>query len=184
MKTERPLNACFLFSLLAFVAGVALELRAQPADFTPYTVTFASPVNVSAITGSAVPAVGATIKSHEGGYVFSLNPSDGRTLGVPAVSPTSASASAVITDYLAHPAVTTAPVGHWTPLDFMQRFTQGERLAIITAARADAVIEDFRSLLAASSEVRSDNADLLAGLDYLVAHSLLTTERRTAILTP
>jgi hypothetical protein len=71
----------------------------------------------------------------------------------------------------------------WTALEFMRRFTQSERLAIITAGRTDAAVEDIRSQLAASNEVISDDPSLVAGLIYLVSKGLLTPERKTAILT-
>lgn len=64
---------------------------------------------------------------------------------------------------------------------FLQRIAVGTRLAIRAAAKTDPLIEDFLDLLAATATVELDHADTVAGLGYLVAEGLLTTQEQSAI---
>lgn len=61
-------------------------------------------------------------------------------------------------------------------LAFKQRLTAEERIAI-RAAATDPVIADFLDLLASANLVDLDNADTVAGIEYLVANDLLTADR-------
>ena len=74
------------------------------------------------------------------------------------------------------------PVVALTPGAFLQRFTADERIAIRGQRAADAYVDDFLDLLSHATEVRSDDRDVIDGLDRLVAAGLLTGERRAEIL--
>ena len=71
----------------------------------------------------------------------------------------------------------------WTAYRFLKRFTAQERRAIITKAKSDDNVADFQLLLTAAQEVISDDTDVLAGMDYLVAINVLTLARKNEILT-
>lgn len=68
-------------------------------------------------------------------------------------------------------------------LAFKQRLTAEERIAIRSAAASDPVIADFLDLLGTpgSGMIELDHPDTVAGVDYLVAHDLLTEDRAAAI---
>lgn len=72
--------------------------------------------------------------------------------------------------------------GVWTALDFFERFTEAEQLAIFESDHA--AVRLFRAKLLAAQEVRGDDPRTLAGLDLLVAQGLITAERKAAILAP
>lgn len=74
-----------------------------------------------------------------------------------------------------------APVQAWTPLEFMQRFTVAERVAVRAARLTDPVIDDFLALLEMAGDVRSDSATVQQGLGYLVSVNLLTGARAAGI---
>lgn len=67
-----------------------------------------------------------------------------------------------------------------TPLAFLRRFTAAERIAI--RASTDPVVSDFLQLLYLAQEVRLDDPDTLAGVDYLEAIGLLAAGRAAAVL--
>lgn len=69
-----------------------------------------------------------------------------------------------------------------TPKQFLERFTQSERIKIIKSGRTNDIIEDFRSLCMASTEVVSNDPTLLAGMSYLVSQNLITEQRKNEIL--
>jgi hypothetical protein len=60
---------------------------------------------------------------------------------------------------------------------FKQLMTAPERIAIRAAAEADPVIFDFLDLLNSADLVDLDNANLVAGLGYLVSLELLAPNR-------
>lgn len=66
--------------------------------------------------------------------------------------------------------------------EFLNLFTQAERLAIRTAAKNDVVIEDFLSLLSEAPAVYLTNPDVIAGINYFVQAELLTQDRATEVL--
>ena len=72
------------------------------------------------------------------------------------------------------------PVLPLTRLEFLRRFTSAERIAI--RASTDPVVVDFLSLLDAAQEVRTDDADTVAGIGYLATTGLLAAERAAEIL--
>ena len=71
----------------------------------------------------------------------------------------------------------------WSPREFMKRFTPQELVAIHTAARTDAQVAILLSN-ALADDVHSDSEELLQGMDYLVSQTLLTADRKTAIINP
>ncbi|MDZ5457004.1 hypothetical protein [Azohydromonas lata] len=78
----------------------------------------------------------------------------------------------------------TAEARSCDPYDFISRFTLYEEAAIRTAARTDAFIEVLLGRLRAPTlrRVVFDDPVLLAGLQYLQDHDLLTAERVAEIL--
>lgn len=70
----------------------------------------------------------------------------------------------------------------WTKLEYLRRFTQGERIAIRTAARASPELEDYLQLLELATEVRSDDPDIIAALTTLEAVGLIAPGRAAEIL--
>ena len=69
-----------------------------------------------------------------------------------------------------------------TPLEFIDRFTEAEQLAIVTATMTNPVVKLwYDKLLAAQSVVFADPR-LSAGLDGLVDAGLITAERKAEIL--
>lgn len=79
-----------------------------------------------------------------------------------------------------------APVKTWpTVAEFNAEFTKDEKKAIIRAARQDddlALLD--REMLSWRGQVWANDARVLAGLDALVAARILTTQRRSEILSP
>jgi hypothetical protein len=70
----------------------------------------------------------------------------------------------------------------YTKYEFMARFTTSELAAIYTRANTDPITMVFIKKLELSGEVHSDNPDVGAGLQYLVANSVITQARKDAIL--
>lgn len=68
------------------------------------------------------------------------------------------------------------------PLQFFERFTDAEQLAIVTTAATVPQIRLFYDKLLASSEVRNDDQRLIVGMEVLVQVNLLTPARRDEIL--
>lgn len=78
------------------------------------------------------------------------------------------------------------PAPSWSPLEFLERFTQSERIAIRQAAAGNTPeamqLADWLDLLRASMSVVSDDARTIAGMQALVDAGLLTAGRRDEIL--
>jgi hypothetical protein len=68
------------------------------------------------------------------------------------------------------------------PLEFLLRFTAGERTAIRAAAAASPELADWIDQARFAREIELDAPTTAAGLDALVAAGLLTAERRAAVL--
>jgi hypothetical protein len=66
--------------------------------------------------------------------------------------------------------------------EFLNLFTQAERLAIRTTGKTDVVIDDFLAMLDNATGVYLTNPDVIAGINYFVQESLLTQARATEIL--
>ncbi|SKB08688.1 hypothetical protein SAMN02745166_04994 [Prosthecobacter debontii] len=69
-----------------------------------------------------------------------------------------------------------------TPRVFFARLTEPEKVALFTACLSDATILRWVVEFAMSERIRSDNADLVTGLQALVTAGLLTAERQTELL--
>lgn len=69
-----------------------------------------------------------------------------------------------------------------TKLAFRNRFTFAEKVAIEDAAKTDSQVRVMLDDQAAANFIDLDRPDTVAGLDMLVAKSLLTTTRRDEIL--
>ena len=67
-------------------------------------------------------------------------------------------------------------------LDFLRRFTPQERITARQAAKTDPIMEDFYALLEMAAQVHNDDADVLAGMGYMVQMGYITAERRTEVL--
>ena len=83
------------------------------------------------------------------------------------------------------PTSTPAPVEailNLTKLEFLRRFTAEERIAI--RASTNPIIVDFMELLNLAENVRLDDADTIAGVNYLESIALLAVGRAAIILTP
>ena len=75
------------------------------------------------------------------------------------------------------------PVARWLHKAIVKRrFTVVERIAIREAATVNAIVRDFMDLLDATDLVFLDDADLAAGLGYLVSVGLLGAGRVAEIL--
>jgi hypothetical protein len=74
------------------------------------------------------------------------------------------------------------PPRHIAPLAFRRRFTDGERLAIHTAAQANAAVAVWVMDGAAAQVIDLDDPATAAALDALVAAGLITAPRRDEIL--
>ena len=71
---------------------------------------------------------------------------------------------------------------YFTSLEFLERFTQQERLAVWDAARTDSQVADVMMLGLAAQGMMNDDPRTIASLDILVSKSLLSRERADAIL--
>jgi len=75
-----------------------------------------------------------------------------------------------------------APAPSWTPLEFIERFTDAEQIAIVTAAQSNPALRLFYDKLMASLDVKADEPRLIAGMQAVVDAGLITAERRDEIL--
>jgi hypothetical protein len=69
-----------------------------------------------------------------------------------------------------------------TPREFLARFTPAEKTGIYTAAMTDVEVAQVKDEMVASEHIDLCDPDLAAGLDVLVAKSLLTGARKTELL--
>lgn len=78
------------------------------------------------------------------------------------------------------------PEQSWTELEFRRRFTQAERIAIAVAKTQSADLADFEELLQCAgrsgAHILNTDPDLQSGLQALVDATILTAERKRAIL--
>lgn len=81
---------------------------------------------------------------------------------------------------LSPPDPVTPPPSPLTQLAFLRRFTAEERIA--SRASADPVVQDFLHLLGLAQEIRLDDADTVAGVNYLESLGLLAAGRAAAVL--
>ncbi len=78
------------------------------------------------------------------------------------------------------------PAPQWSPLEFLERFTQAERITIRQAASGNSQgaleLADWLDLLRASMAVIADDSRTVAGMQALVTAGLLTEQRKSEIL--
>ena len=67
-------------------------------------------------------------------------------------------------------------------IDFLRLFTQAERIAIRSAAKVNAQIEDYQDMLNAATVISLQDQDMLYGIPMLEAAGLLGTGRAAQIL--
>lgn len=67
-------------------------------------------------------------------------------------------------------------------LEFLRRFTSQERIAAKTSA--DPIIEDFMYLFTLAQNIRLDDPDTIAGVNYLESVGILSEGRTQEILNP
>jgi hypothetical protein len=67
-------------------------------------------------------------------------------------------------------------------LEYLRRFTGTERISIRTAAKSNAVLEDYLAMLELAEEIRLDDADTVAAVNMLEQVGLLATGRAAEIL--
>jgi hypothetical protein len=70
----------------------------------------------------------------------------------------------------------------WTAYEFLQRFTESELEIVRGRAVSDPIVWRFLTFAQAAQEIDAGDPMTLAGMDYLVAVSILTQARRDAIL--
>lgn len=80
------------------------------------------------------------------------------------------------------PPTVETPVLSCTPLQFVDRFTDDEQLAIVSATMSNPAVKLWYDKLLAAQEVVFADPRLSAGLDNLVAAGLITAERKAQIL--
>jgi hypothetical protein len=69
-----------------------------------------------------------------------------------------------------------------TPLEFIERFTEVEQLAVVTAAMQVPALRLWYDKLMAAQQVVEDDPRLAAGLDALVSAGLITQQRRDEVM--
>ena len=75
-----------------------------------------------------------------------------------------------------------APVKVMTALEFFERFTDEEQLAIVTATMSNPAVKLWYDKLIAANEVNFSDPRLEAGLNNLVTAELITEDRKQEIL--
>lgn len=69
-----------------------------------------------------------------------------------------------------------------TKLQYLRRFTNGERIGIRAAAKAEPILEDYLALLELAEEINLDDPDTVAALQMLEAGGLIASGRAAEIL--
>lgn len=70
-----------------------------------------------------------------------------------------------------------------TKLALLDRMTDAEFSAILTAAKTDTDVEAWKTRFDVAASIDLDSTRIKAGFDMLVTKTLLTQDRATAILT-
>jgi hypothetical protein len=78
--------------------------------------------------------------------------------------------------------VPSPPVPSWSPLQFIERFTDAEQLAIVTAAQSSPALRLWYDKAMAAGEIVADDPRTIAGLQVMVDAGLISAERRDQIL--
>lgn len=91
-------------------------------------------------------------------------------------------ATTVFTDWVVRPKTADERRRSWTPLQFLERFTDHELDTIETRRATDPLVQKFYRTASFAQEVVSDDPRTVAGLDYLTAIGILTAARKDAII--
>lgn len=75
-----------------------------------------------------------------------------------------------------------APAPRWSSLQFIERFTEAEQIAIVTAAAASPALRLWYDKAMAADEIIADDPRTVAGLQALVDAGMLTSQRRDEVL--
>ena len=70
----------------------------------------------------------------------------------------------------------------WTAFEFLQRFTESELEIVRGRAVSDPIVWRFLTFAQAAQEIDAGDSMTIAGMDYLVAVSIITQARRDEIL--
>jgi hypothetical protein len=70
----------------------------------------------------------------------------------------------------------------WTAYEFLLRFTESELELVRGRAVSDPICWRFLTLATSAQTINSNDETTIAGMNYLVSISILTAERRDAIL--
>lgn len=68
----------------------------------------------------------------------------------------------------------------WTPYEFRNRFTQAERIGILSSN--DPMVRDLWSGFSTAQEILADHPETITGMEYLVTTGLITESRKNEIL--
>lgn len=77
-----------------------------------------------------------------------------------------------------------APKTQFTSLEFLDRFTEPEQLAVVTATLASPAVKLWYDKMLAASFVDLEDPRTPAGIDALIAAGLIDASRRDALLAP
>lgn len=72
----------------------------------------------------------------------------------------------------------------FSSLEFLERFTETEQLAVVSATMANAKVKLWYDKLLAAEYVDLTDPRTEAGIDALVAAELIAAERKAALMTP
>jgi len=136
---------------------------------------------------------GAILRLHDfaGGDAPVLAPNKGAWLAVaetdpPAIDDTRETASPDIAVIEGVPTriwhVAPLPAPRWTWLQFIERFTESEQLAIVTASMSSAPIKLWYDKAVGAEFIQADEPRTVAGMQALVDAELISAERRAEIL--
>jgi hypothetical protein len=70
----------------------------------------------------------------------------------------------------------------WTSLEFIERFTDAEQVAIVTAAQSSVALRLWYDKAMAATQIISTDPRLTAGMQTLVDVGLITAQRKAEIL--
>lgn len=70
----------------------------------------------------------------------------------------------------------------WTPVEFLERFTQIERVNILDSSKKDSLILDYLYLITSSEIVSSHDSLIINYLNYLKSKNLINEQRKQEIL--
>lgn len=76
------------------------------------------------------------------------------------------------------------PITRFSSLEFLERFTEAEQLAVVTATMSNPHVKLWYDKLLAAEFVSLDDPRTEAGIDALIAEALIDPARKSEILAP